>query len=265
MNIVVAVLITGELGITGVQTGQYWPMLMSSGRSCTFEGSSLVAELSQHRCNNWKESRGAVWRLACRQHRLAMASHPNLNLTKKPDETRLTWLLYRSFLGQAPLFLLALLLCWFILPADTSNPPAIPRHHVSSTSDSIVGRLTRIDFAGAFLLGSAILALMLPLELGGSKVPWSSPTIGLLFAAGLVLSALFAATEAWWAREPIFPLLLLRQRDVVASYAVSGCQIAAQIGVSYEVPCNSGQRFADGVHVDDVHCSAIFPSDCSRL
>ena len=73
---------------------------------------------------------------------------------------------------------------------------------------------------------------MLPLEIGGEKIPWSHPLIAILFAGGTVLLLLFLATEAWWAKEPVFPLVLLRQRDVVASYIVMGCQLAAQIGVS---------------------------------
>jgi hypothetical protein len=39
-------------------------------------------------------------------------------------------------------------------------------------------------------------------------------------------------TEVWWAKEPIFPLQLLRQRDAVASYLIMGFQVAAQLGVS---------------------------------
>ena len=73
---------------------------------------------------------------------------------------------------------------------------------------------------------------MIPLEIGGEKIPWRHPLIFLLFGAGTVLLLLFLGTEAWWAKEPIFPLVLLRHRDVVASYIVMGCQLAAQIGVS---------------------------------
>jgi hypothetical protein len=135
----------------------------------------------------------------------------------------------RSFLGQAPLFLFAMVLCWFVLP-DVTSP-----HHGGNIEDDAVSpksQLERIDFLGAALLGLSILALMIPIEIGGNSVPWTSPVIFALFAAGFVLLALFAATEAWWAKEPIFPLILLQQRDVVASYVITGCQIAAQIGVS---------------------------------
>ena len=73
---------------------------------------------------------------------------------------------------------------------------------------------------------------MLPIEIGGTKIPWTHPLIFVLFGAGTLLLALFLATEAWWAKEPIFPLVLLMQGDVIASYVIMGCQIAAQLGVS---------------------------------
>jgi hypothetical protein len=54
----------------------------------------------------------------------------------------------------------------------------------------------------------------------------------MFFSTGTLLLALFVATKAWWAKEPNFPLALLRHRDVIASYVIISCQIAAQLGVS---------------------------------
>ncbi|KAF7553459.1 hypothetical protein G7Z17_g3617 [Cylindrodendrum hubeiense] len=72
-----------------------------------------------------------------------------------------------SFLGQVPVFVVAALLCWILLPDSSSDQV-----------DNEVGlgnSLARIDGLGAFLLGTGILALMLPLEIGGQKVPWTHP------------------------------------------------------------------------------------------
>ncbi len=129
--------------------------------------------------------------------------------------------------------MIALVLCWIFLPEESVTRPVVP----ATLEDDAAERrtksgLARIDFLGATLLGLAILTLMFPLEIGGAKIPWTHPLIFVLFGSGSVLLALFLATEAWWAKEPIFPLLLLRKRDVVASYFVAGTQVAAQLGVS---------------------------------
>ncbi|KAI0594095.1 major facilitator superfamily domain-containing protein [Biscogniauxia sp. FL1348] len=135
-----------------------------------------------------------------------------------------------SFFGQAPIFVLAMIICWMILPNigqtrgrdDDDEQPA--------------EKLARIDFLGAFFLGTGLLALLLPLKIAGQKVPWLHPTILILFGSGILLLLLFAVTEALWANEPIFPLRLLRKKDVVISYLITILQVAAQVGMMFTVP-----------------------------
>jgi hypothetical protein len=73
---------------------------------------------------------------------------------------------------------------------------------------------------------------MLPLEIGGQKVPWSNPSIPALFVVAALLLGLFVVAETRWAREPIFPLRLLKNPQVLLGYFVTGCVLAAQGGVS---------------------------------
>ncbi|KAH6685877.1 major facilitator superfamily transporter [Plectosphaerella plurivora] len=140
-----------------------------------------------------------------------------------------------SFIGQAPIFMFALLLCLMYLPSDTRAP-------VTTASDTPVkpapkgSPLLRIDWLGAIVLALLILAFLTPLEIGGTKVPWTSPLIFAMFGAAAVLAALFVFVEGHWAREPIFPLALFQQRDVVVSYFITGCQTAAQLGLMFAVP-----------------------------
>lgn len=130
----------------------------------------------------------------------------------------------RSFLGQVPIFVAAVILCWIVLP---------PLKHDNSPGPStkLTSKLGRIDFAGAALLGLGILSLMLPLEIGGAKLPWSHPAIICLFVAGSLLLGLFLIVEKYWAREPIFPVRLMYNRNVVLCYFIGGCQMAAQMTV----------------------------------
>jgi hypothetical protein len=61
---------------------------------------------------------------------------------------------------------------------------------------------------------------------------WTDLTILLLLGASLVSGHLFLLVEAFWAKEPIIPLRLLRNRDVITSYINLGFQSGAQIAVS---------------------------------
>ncbi|KAH7390577.1 major facilitator superfamily domain-containing protein [Pyrenochaeta sp. MPI-SDFR-AT-0127] len=133
-----------------------------------------------------------------------------------------------SFLGQVPLAGIAI-----ILVASTI-PSRVQQHHDDASIQG--GKLARVDFIGAILMTLSILGLLIPLEIGGDRVPWSSPIITILLFLATVFGALFVATEYWVAKEPIIPLSLLRQRDVVVSSFVMVFQSAAQIGLMFAVP-----------------------------
>ncbi|KAF2805302.1 major facilitator superfamily transporter [Mytilinidion resinicola] len=137
-----------------------------------------------------------------------------------------------SFFGQAPLIVLAMILCWVVLPSH--NPKRDPKEPLNSAKGG--SRFARIDFLGAALMAAMILSFLLPIEIGGVKVPWKHPLIPGLFGLGIVLAVLFVMTEAWWAKEPVLPLQLLRQRDAVASYLIMAFQTAAQLGMMFSVP-----------------------------
>ncbi|KAI8304860.1 major facilitator superfamily transporter [Colletotrichum sp. SAR11_59] len=141
-----------------------------------------------------------------------------------------------SFLGQAPIFLLAVVLCWLFLPKGMPSSTHQVETEDSKPEDSKKSPLARIDFLGAGLLALFILAFLLPIEIGGTKVPWTHPLIFIFFGAAIVLGGFFAATEQWWAKEPIFPLEILKHRDVVLTYFITGAQVAAQLGLMFSVP-----------------------------
>jgi hypothetical protein len=61
---------------------------------------------------------------------------------------------------------------------------------------------------------------------------WTDPTILFLLGASLVSGYAFLLVEAFWAKEPIIPLRLLRNRDVITSYINLGFQSGGQIAVS---------------------------------
>ncbi|EYB30290.1 hypothetical protein FG05_07720 [Fusarium graminearum] len=128
-----------------------------------------------------------------------------------------------SFNCQVPIFLVAIILTYFFLPNKKKE-------------DKRPTSLDRIDFTGAALLALTIMAFLLPFEIGGSNVPWSHPIIPSLFVASLIFGGFFILFEGRWAKEPIFPLDLLRIRNVVLGYVISGTQCAAQLGLMFSVP-----------------------------
>ncbi len=133
----------------------------------------------------------------------------------------------RSFYGQVPPIVLAILLVAIYLPNSTK----------SESQDSIESpvsqksKLSRIDFKGSILFALTVLTLLLPLEIGGIKLPWSHPFILTLFGLSVVLLFAFITVEKK-ADEPILPLEIFHRRDAVFSFAILGLQSAAQLGVS---------------------------------
>lgn len=111
--------------------------------------------------------------------------------------------------------------------------PPKEHDHASVRKHSLGSKLGRVDFVGALLMSATVLSFLLVLDVGGEKVSWTSPVIFLLVVAGLASGTLFIFAERSWAKEPIFPLHLLSNRDLVVPYLILMLQTASQIGVSF--------------------------------
>ncbi|KPA38349.1 major facilitator superfamily transporter [Fusarium langsethiae] len=135
-----------------------------------------------------------------------------------------------SFGLQVPVLLIATFLCWQKLPDNLGG-----RKSQSDNLDKSSGggsKLARLDFVGLFLLAIFILLLLLPMELGGKKIPWSHPVVPGLFMAACISLALFIVVEKRWAKNPVLDLNLFKQRDVVLCLLIATLQSAAQLGVT---------------------------------
>jgi hypothetical protein len=104
------------------------------------------------------------------------------------------------------------------------------------SKESYITKLRRIDFLGAILFPASLVCGLLVLEFIGQGMAWNTPRILFLSGASLFTGHLFLLVEAFWAKEPIFPLRLLRNRDVIFSYISLGFQSGAQLTVS---ECNA--------------------------
>ncbi|TLD37309.1 multidrug resistance protein [Venturia nashicola] len=130
-----------------------------------------------------------------------------------------------SFLAQAPLIAISAFFVWILVP-----------HKVHDEDDAKKDKFSRIDFTGAFLLAATITSFLLVVEIGGRKVAWTHPLILILLATSILSAVMFVITETRWAVEPIFPIHLLKQKDVICQYLVMALQIAAQLSMMFCVP-----------------------------
>ena len=139
-----------------------------------------------------------------------------------------------SFMYQAPLVLLALALLWWKLPAEFE-------HNIIAREDTLItknprqrtlSKFRRIDFLGAILLAASIVAFLLIFNFASKKLTIFDPFILGFILLWIVSSLLFLIVEANYASEPIFPLRLLLQRDVLTAYFIIGLLIAGHMSVS---------------------------------
>ncbi|KAK5659228.1 hypothetical protein OQA88_1319 [Cercophora sp. LCS_1] len=161
-----------------------------------------------------------------------------------------------SFLGQAPILGIAIILCSIYLPGPppSSPAPSSPSSSSSSAATTNTSKFSRIDIKGSILFATSIITLLLPLELGGTpQLPWTSPPILALFTLSILLLTLFIRVEKRHP-EPILPLEIFHRRDAVLSFLIMGLQTAAQISLMFSVPLyfqvtNRLSNTASGLHL----------------
>ncbi|THV48021.1 hypothetical protein BGAL_0273g00160 [Botrytis galanthina] len=132
-----------------------------------------------------------------------------------------------SFLAQCPPTILALMLVLWkldITPQQTCG------------KQSHLSKLRRIDFLGSIFLSVSIVCGLMVLDLGGHRMPWTDLKLLSLLGISVAAGILFVLVEGFWAKEPIFPLRLLRNRDVLTSYINLGFQSGAQMAMMMLVP-----------------------------
>ncbi|PQE28587.1 major facilitator superfamily transporter protein [Rutstroemia sp. NJR-2017a WRK4] len=128
-----------------------------------------------------------------------------------------------SFLIQCPPTLLALILVSQKLHIVINESPCKQSH---------LSKLKRIDFLGCITLCICIVCGLLVLDLGGTRMPWTEPLLLTLLGVAVAAGVCFILVEAYWAKEPVFPLRLLRNRDVLTSYVGLGCVSGAQMAIT---------------------------------
>ncbi|KAF9119221.1 hypothetical protein BGW39_000472 [Mortierella sp. 14UC] len=96
-------------------------------------------------------------------------------------------------------------------------------------------KLARVDYAGVGLIIAAVLCLLLPLAWGGTTYAWDSGVIVALFVVSVVLVVALVFVERR-APEPILPMSLFLNREVVILVSVIGLMGVVFMGCTYYVP-----------------------------
>ncbi|CAO3670746.1 unnamed protein product [Umbelopsis ramanniana] len=92
--------------------------------------------------------------------------------------------------------------------------------HMPRPKDSMKEKLGRIDYIGCVFLICSTVLILLPLQWGGNQYAWNSPLVIALFCVGGVLLIGLIVIEGWYAKEPLLPGRILKQRSAMAICAV---------------------------------------------
>ncbi|BGP19085.1 hypothetical protein JCM10213v2_007172 [Rhodosporidiobolus nylandii] len=140
------------------------------------------------------------------------------------------WLGWRSaFAIQVPLLLVALLSG--IKQINYTVPGS------DHQKESVRQKLARIDFAGC---GSVFVCMGAFLVLLGAKnnenLPWNHPLVITALILAPLFLIIFLVNEGLWAKEPILPYRILRQRTPLSVMLVTVFVAVCNFGVMYHLP-----------------------------
>ncbi|KAI9596434.1 major facilitator superfamily domain-containing protein [Syncephalis fuscata] len=79
---------------------------------------------------------------------------------------------------------------------------------------SVREKMKRVDYLGTLLVLLFCVALLLPINWGGSMYPWASPVVISLFCVAIIILAGLLWAEFRMATEPIVPLQLFRSKSI---------------------------------------------------
>lgn len=128
-----------------------------------------------------------------------------------------------SFLGQAPLCLIAFLGCLLTLKL-----PAQEDQHWRK-------KLGRVDFLGAVILVGAVFGLIFGMD-RGSNVSWKIPMCYGPIIASIFLFALFIYVERHVASEPFAPGHIIFERSLLSSYLCNFFSFGSWLAGLYYLP-----------------------------
>ncbi|KAL1302086.1 hypothetical protein AAFC00_002524 [Neodothiora populina] len=111
-----------------------------------------------------------------------------------------------------------------------------PTQRARAMSAGWKAKLEQFDIYGTLIFLPMIVCLLLALQWGGSKYPWSSGRIIALFVVFGVLCIIFVGVQIWKGENATVPPRVLKQRSVAASAWFGACLGAAFFVFVYYLP-----------------------------
>ncbi|RDA92122.1 hypothetical protein CP533_6094 [Ophiocordyceps camponoti-saundersi (nom. inval.)] len=128
-----------------------------------------------------------------------------------------------SFLVQTPLCIVAWVAVYYVLDAPTTS------------RDKWLAKLRQIDFAGAFVLVLAVVALLVGLD-SGSNLGWSHAFTITSLTLSVPLFVVFVLVESKFATHPFAPGRVIFHRDLFACYLANFLGSAGYFGAIFFLP-----------------------------
>ncbi|EXF74250.1 hypothetical protein CFIO01_10956 [Colletotrichum fioriniae PJ7] len=162
---------------------------------------------------------------------------------------RATW---RAFFWMlSPLGVIVGVISYFFLP---SKPP----------DDDFMKSVKKIDYAGSFTSSAGVILLLIPISGGGAYFPWNSAMVISMLTIGALALVSFVIVEWKFAKLPMMPVPIFKNKVVVVLLAQSFLFGAAYQGYLYYIPLylQNAHQFSvihsAGIYVSLVVCQSIF-------
>ena len=108
--------------------------------------------------------------------------------------------------------------------------------HLDNPKTPVWDGLKAVDWVGSLTVVGGTLMLLLGLEFGGVTYPWGSTKVICLIVFGIVVAGLFIINEWKFARYPVMPLRLFKDRSNIAAFGVCFCHGSVFIAGNYYLP-----------------------------
>ena len=102
-------------------------------------------------------------------------------------------------------------------------------------TDCLKNLFLELDLVGSAAFVPAVICFLLAVQWGGSKYPWDSPCIIVLFVLGSILVIAFMVIECWQQDRATIPPRLIKNRNVLGAFSFCMCLTGAFFIFSYYV------------------------------